>query len=191
MKYLKLFESFGKKLYHGNRKGDFPPEKKRFAGSIFLTSNLEFAKDFAGYDERETFPDGAVWEVSLKPGLKLCNPMDRKVMGELNLKGTIQKMIDDKYIDPVSGTKFNEVSYGFKGYDYVTDKEFDIKDKSEAVYFYLWRIKNGAWRVIECDPIIKSIKDSGYDGFIVVERGNENVAIFSEDVIENFVELKE
>lgn len=189
MRYLKLFESFTKKLYHGNRKGDFPPEKKRFAGSIFLTSNLEFAKDFAGYDERGTFPDGAVWEVTLKPGLKLCNPMDREVMEKLNLLDTIQKMIDEKYIDPVNGTKFNEVSSGFKGYDYVTDKEFDIKDKSESVYFYLWRIKNGAWRVIECDPIIKSIKDSGYDGFSVVERGSENVAIFDESSIERFKKI--
>ena len=59
MKHLqsyKLFESIiSEKLYHGNRKGDFPPEKRRFAGSIFLTNNLEFAKNFAGLDEREEF----------------------------------------------------------------------------------------------------------------------------------------
>jgi hypothetical protein len=189
MKYLKLFESFGKKLYHGNRKGDFPPQKRRFAGSIFLTSNLEFAENFAGYDEKENFPDGAVWEVTLKPGLKLCNPMDRKVMGELKLKGTIQKMINDKYIDPVNDTKFIEVSKGFKGYDPNTDKEFDLTDKSESVYFYLWRVKNGAWRIIESEPIIKSIRDFGYDGFTVIERGSENVAIFDEKSIENFKKL--
>ena len=50
--------------------------------------------------------------------------------------GGIQKMIDDKYVDEASGTKFNEVAgSGFKGYDPDTDKEFDIKDKSESVYF--------------------------------------------------------
>ena len=189
MKYLKLFESFSKKLYHGNRKGDFPPEKRRFAGAIFLTSNLEFAKDFAGFDEKDQFTDGAVWEVNLKPGIELCNPMDRKVMVELNLIETIQKMIDDKYTDPVNGTAFVEFSSKLKGYDPKTDKEFEINGKSEAVYFYLWRIKNGAWRVIEAEPIVKSIKDAGYDGFVITERGSENVAIFSEDSIQNFKKL--
>jgi len=189
MKYLKLFESFGKKLYHGNRKGDFPPHKRRFAGSIFLTSNLEFAKDFAGFDERENYPNGAVWEVTLKAGLKLCNPMDRKTMDELNLKDTIQKMIDEKYVDPVNGTTFLEFSGQLKGYDPKTDKEFEISNKSESAYFYLWRIKNGAWRVIETEPIIKSIRDKGYDGFIVTERGNENVAIFDEKSIQDFKKL--
>ena len=88
MKYLKLFESFGSKLYHGNRKGDFPPQKKRFAGAIFLTSNLDFAKDFAGMNDGNEFPNGAVWEVELKEGLKLCNAKERKVMIDLDLKGT-------------------------------------------------------------------------------------------------------
>jgi hypothetical protein len=59
----KLFESISEKIYHGNRKGDFPPKRKRFAGAIFLTGNLEFAKNFAGFDEREQFTNGAVWEV--------------------------------------------------------------------------------------------------------------------------------
>ena len=186
MKYLKLFESFGKKLYHGNRKGDFPPQKKRFAGSIFLTSNLDFAKDFAGMNDGEGFPNGKVWEVELKEGLKLCNPMERKVMIDLDLKETIQKMILDNYVDQVNGTKFHEVLGGFKGYDPNTDKEFDIEDKSDSVYFYLWRIKNGAWRIIECEPIINQIKEKGYDGFIITERGVENVAIFSEDSIKDY-----
>ena len=190
MKYLKLFESFGKKLYHGNRKGDFPPEKKRFAGAIFLTSNLDFAKDFAGQNDGDEFRNGAVWEVELKSGLRLCNPMDRKVMIDLNLKETLQKMIDDGYQDPVNGTKFHEVSTkGFKGYDPVTDREFDVEDKKDSVYFYLWRIKNGGWRIIETDPVISRIKENGYDGFAVVERGNENVAIFDEESIEDFKNL--
>jgi len=190
MKYLKLFESFGKKLYHGNRKGDFPPEQKRFAGSIFLTTNLDFAKDFAGMnDDDDEFPNGAVWEVELKEGLKLCNPMDRKTMIDLDLKGTIQKMIDEKYIDPVNGTTFLEFSSKLKGYNPDTNEEFEINGKSEAVYFYLWRIKNGAWRVIESGPIIESIKERGYDGFIVIERGSENVAIFSEQSIKDYKKI--
>lgn len=188
MKYLKLFESFGKKLYHGNRKGDFPPQKKRFAGAIFLTSNLDFAKGFAGMNDGDEFPDGKVWEVELKEGLKLLNAKERKVMIDLDLKGTIQKMISDNYVDPVNGIKFHEVSAGkgFKGYDPVADKEFDIGDESDSVYFYLFRIKNGAWRIIECEPIINQIKEKGYDGFIVTEMGVENVAIFSEDSIKGY-----
>jgi hypothetical protein len=192
MKYLKsykIFESLSEKLYHGNRKGDFPPEKKRFAGAIFLTSNLEFAKDFAGFGERDEFPNGAVWEVNLKDGLKLCNPMERETMKKLNLKEVLQSMISDKYVDQTNGTKFIEVSTGFKGYDYDADKEFDITDKSQSVNFYLWRIKNGAWRIIECEPIINKIKESGYDGFFVIEKGSKNVAIFSEDSIKNFEKI--
>jgi hypothetical protein len=109
LKPYKLFESISEKLYHGNRKGDFPPEKKRFAGAIFLTSNLEFAKDFAGFNEKDEFPNGAVWEVTLKDNLKLCNPMEKETMKNLNLKSTLQSMINDKYVDQTNGTKFIEV----------------------------------------------------------------------------------
>jgi hypothetical protein len=76
-----------------------------------------------------------------------------------------------------------------KGYNPDTDKEFEINSKSESVYYYLWRIKNGSWRVIESEPIIKSIRNKGYDGFIVIERGSENLAIFSEDSIKDYRKL--
>lgn len=190
MKYLKsyrLFESSTiEKLYHGNRKGTFPPKRKRFAGSIFLTDNLDFAKNFAGFDERESFPDGAVFEVNLKADTKLCNPMDPTTMVELDLKSVLQEMIDRNYVDEVNGTKFTKVGPGFKGYNIETGEDFDISSTDEAVYHYLWRVKNGAWRVIECEPIISQIKAKGYDGFFVIERGSKNVAIFDESSIENF-----
>ena len=190
MKYLKtyqLFESItSEKLYHGNRKGDFPPEKKRFAGAIFLTSNLDFAKNFASLDEKDEFPNASVFEVKLKSNIKLCNPMDNETMKELDLIKVIQKMIDSNYIDEVNGTKFIKVGNGVKGYNPDTDEEFDITEKEQSVYHYLWRVKNGAWRVVECEPIINQIKAKGYDGFYVVERGSKNVAIFDESSIEKF-----
>jgi hypothetical protein len=188
MKHIALFESFmGDKLYHGNRKGDFPPEKKRFAGSIFLTSNLGLAKNFAGFDEREQFPEGAVWEIKIKSNLKICDPMQVKIMKELELKSILQKMIDDKYEDPTNGKKFiANRGKGFKGFDYDTEKEFDLEDVSQTVYNYLWLIKNGSWQIIECDPIITQIKSKGYDGFMVAEKGSKNVAIFDESSIEKF-----
>ena len=189
MKHIKLFESISEKLYHGNRKGDFPPKRKRFAGAIFLTSNIEFAKDFAGFDERDSFPDGAVWEIKLKPGIKICDPTTTDSVNKLDLKSVIQKMIDDRYVDPVNGTQFKQVGKGFKGYDFETDKEFDIEDESQSVYFYLWRIKNGAWRIIECEPIISAIKFNGFDGFEITERGAKNVAIFDESVIEDYKKI--
>lgn len=190
MRYLKeykIFESIEEKLYHGNRKGDFPPKRKRFAGSIFLTSNLDFAKNFAGFDEREQFPEGAVWEIKLKSNLKICDPMQTKIMKELELKSILQKMIDDKYEDPTNGKKFiANRGKGFKGFDYDTEKEFDLEDVSQTVYNYLWLIKNGSWQIIECEPIISTIKDRKYDGFMVAERGSKNVAIFDESSIEKF-----
>lgn len=186
---FKLFESLNSVLYHGNRKGDFPPKRKRFAGAIFLTSNIEFAKDFAGFDERDSFPDGAVWEIKLKPGIKICDPTTTDSVNKLDLKSAIQKMIDDRYVDPVNGTQFKQVGKGFKGYDFETGKEFDIEDESQSVYFYLWRIKNGAWRIIECEPIISAIKSNGFDGFEITERGAKNVAIFDESDIENYKKI--
>ena len=79
-----------------------------------------------------------------------------------------------------------KIGKGFKGYNPDTDEEFDISDQEQSVYHYLWRVKNGAWRVVECEPIISQIKTKGYDGFYVIERGSKNVAIFDESSIENF-----
>ena len=189
LKSYKLFESLIEKLYHGNRKGDFPPEKRRFAGAIFLTSNLEFAKDFAGLNERDEFPNGAVWQIDLKNDLKLCNPMKINTMKELDLTSVIKKLIDENYIDPTNGTSFIKVGKGFRGYDIKNNKEFDIESTDQSVFHYLWRIKNGAWRIIECDPIISKIKSKGYDGFIVTERGSKNVAIFDEKSIQKFEKI--
>lgn len=193
MKYLKsykVFESFSEKLYHGNRKGTFPPKRKRFASAIFLTSDLEFAKNFAGFDERQNFPDGSVWQVILKPNLKICDIMNIDTMKGLNLKSILQKMIDDEYIDSANGKKFKaNRGKGFKGYDYETDEEFDLEDTSQSVFNYLWLIKNGSWQIIECEPIISEIKSKGYDGFEITERGSKNVAIFSESSIENFEKI--
>jgi hypothetical protein len=190
MRYLKTYQIFesitSEKLYHGNRKGDFPPEKKRFAGAIFLTSNLDFAKNFASLDEKENFPNASVFEVKLKSNIKLCNPMLSETMKELDLVTVIQKMIDSNYIDEINGTKFIKVANGTKGYNPDKDEDFDITEKEQSVYHYLWRVKNGAWRIVECDPIINQIKSKKYDGFYVVERGSKNVAIFNESSIEKF-----
>lgn len=174
-------------FYHGNRKGDFPPKLRRFAGSIFLTSNINFAKQFADVDE---FPEGKIFEVILKEGIKLCDPSKPEIMKDINLKNILQNMINNNYIDSSNGTKFMEIDgSGFKGYDYDSDIEFDIKNKSQSVYWYLWRIKNGAWRIIECEPIINEIKKHNYDGFSVTELGNKNVAIFNENNIHSWKTL--
>jgi hypothetical protein len=187
MKHVLLFESFiNDKLYHGNRKGDFPPQLKRFGGCIFLTSDLNFAKNFSGADERSEFPNGAVWEVSLKSGIDICDPVDPKIIKKLNIKSIIEKMIKDKYEDETNGIKFKNVAPGMKGYDYDTDKEFNIEKPEDSIYHYLWRIKNGAWRIIECAPILEAIKKQGYKGFCVTERGVKNVAIFDELSIKKF-----
>lgn len=193
MKYIKsykVFESFSEKLYHGNRKGTFPPKRKRFASAIFLTSDLEFAKNFAGFDERQDFSDGVVWEIKLKSNLKICDPMKPETMKELNLKSILQKMIDDEYVDSANGKKFKaNRGKGFKGYDYESDKEFDLEDISQSVYNYLWLIKNGSWQIIECEPIISEIKSKKYDGFEVTEKGSKNVAIFNESSIDKFEKI--
>lgn len=193
MKYIKtykLFETISSSLYHGNRKGNFPPRRKRFADAIFLTSNIEFAKNFAGFDEREVFPNGAVWQVDLKPNLNICDPTNSETMKKLDLKSIIQKMIDEEYEDPANGKKFkSNRGKGFKGFDYESNQEFDLEETSQSVYNYLWLIKNGAWQIIECGPIISSIKEKKYDGFEVTEKGAKNVAIFNENSILKFKKI--
>lgn len=185
MRYLKKYKIFEavEKLYHGNRKGDFPPEKKRFANAIFLTTNLDFARQFRG--NTSEFPNGGIWQVELKENLNLCNPMDPKTMLRLDILSTLEKMINDKYKDPVNNIEFKPVSKGFLGYDPDKDSEFEISSQSESAYHYLWRIKHGSWRIIETAPIIESIKNK-YDGFYVFERGVKNVAIFDEKMIKSF-----
>ena len=179
------------KLYHGNTKGDFPPNQKRHASAIFLTSNLDFAEAFATDGEPERFPNHGIWEVKLKPGLKIFDAQDNKAVNEMDLKSIIQKLIDDGYVDPIIGTKFFEVSENgkFNGYDYEKNVEFKITDKSQSVYFFLWRLKYGAWRIIECEPIISAIKSKSYDGFQITERGSKNVAIFDVNSILDYKKI--
>lgn len=203
MKYLKFYFNFlnesydysNDNWYHGNRKGDFPPEKMRFAGGcIFLTSNLNFAKGFAGLnDEDEKQPTSSVFQIWLKQGLKICNPFEIETMKELDLFNLIKGMIDNKYKDELGGINFgNELKgEGFKGYDYITNKEFDldVTNKDNWPYFYLWRFKNGSWRLIETTPVIEKIKSKGYNGFIVVEGNNKNLAIFDKNSILKFEKI--
>jgi hypothetical protein len=181
------------RLYHGNKKGDFPPDQRRFAGAIFLTSSLNFAKEFATDGEPEKFPNHAVWEVKLKPSLKIFNAQDNKMVNEMDLKSIIQKLIDSKYIDPVNGTKFSEVplDYSFNCYDYEKNIEFKTKDRSQSVYFYLWRLKHGSWRIIECEPIISAIKSKSYDGFEITETGAKNVAVFDVSSIQTYKKISD
>ena len=116
--------------------------------------------------------------------------MKSEMMKELNLKSLLQKMIDEEFEDPTNGKKFkSNRGKGFKGYDYETDKEFDLEDVSESVFNYLWLIKNGSWQIIECEPIISEIKSKKYDGFEVIEKGSKNVAIFDEKSILNFKKI--
>ena len=191
MKYIKLFESMmWERLYHGNRKGDFPPEKRRF-GAIFLTSDLNFAKNFAGYGERDIFPNGAVFEVELKPGIRIMDMMDTESWEKIGIEKILLDMIDDRYVDPINGSKFLPVSgSGLLGYDPKTGNEFQIQNEKDSIYHYLWRVKHGAWRIIECAPISDKIEELGYDGYYVVERSSKNVAIFKEDSIMNFKKLE-
>ena len=181
------------KLYHGNRKGDFPPapDLRRFAGAIFLTYSLNFAKSFAGCDEPEKFPNRGIWEVKLKPGLKIFDPSDDDMVRDLDLKSIIQKLIDSKYVDPVTEATFKEVNEraGLPGYDSDTNTKFKIQDKSQSVYYYLWRVKNKGWAVIECAPIIEAIKSKSYDGFESIEMEAENVAVFDENSIQGYAPL--
>jgi hypothetical protein len=95
-------------------------------------------------------------------------------------------MIDTGYVDSANGKKFGPRGKGFKGFNPETGEEFDLEDTSQSVYNYLWLIKNGVWQIIECEPIVSAIKNAGYDGFEVMEKGGKNLAIFDEKSIKGF-----
>ena len=117
--------------------------------------------------------------------------MDTKYWGEIGLESILYDMIGKRYIDPVNGSKFFPLKgTGFLGYDPKTGDEFSIQNPEDSVYHYLWRVKNGAWRIIECEPIAGRIKELGYDGYYVVEASSKNVAIFSEDSVMSFKKLE-
>jgi len=132
-----------------------------------------------------------VFEVELKPGIRIIDMMDTKSWEEIGIEKILFDMIDDRYVDPVNGSKFLPVSgSGLLGYDPKTGNEFQIQKPEDSLYHYLWRVKHGAWRIIECAPISDKIEDLGYDGYYVVESSSKNVAIFSEDSIMNFKKLE-
>jgi hypothetical protein len=116
--------------------------------------------------------------------------MDAKSWEEIGIEKILSDMIERRYVDPANGTKFLPVSgQGLLGYDPKTQNEFEIQNEKDSVYRYLWRIKHGAWAIIECAPISNKIEGLGYDGYYVVEGSSKNVAIFSEDSIMNFKKL--
>jgi sugar phosphate isomerase/epimerase len=45
------------------------------------------------------------------------------------------------------------------------------------------------WQIIECEPVVDSIKRAGYDGFEVIEKGVKNLAIFDEGSIKGFSKI--
>ncbi len=101
-------------------------------------------------------------------------------------------MIDENYVDQQTNAKFFKLTNpngDFKGYDYMTGKEFPITETSQSVYFYIWRIKNGGWSIIESAPVINRIKELGYDGFYVVERGQKNLGLFDERNITSYKKI--
>jgi hypothetical protein len=78
------------------------------------------------------------------------------------LSPIIKLLIENKYSD--EGENFKLPAFA--------------KTMDEAIEFYLKRIKNGSWRIIENKYILGYIKRIGYDAILTIERGSENIAVF-------------
>ncbi len=105
---------------------------------------------------------------------------DPEDINSLNaLKPIIRDLIEKKYKDTVTNASFIIPS----GPIYIDGNEITNPSLDDAVNWYLWRIKNGAWRILEGENILNFIRQAGYDAVLTKERGSQNIAVFDPDKV--------
>jgi hypothetical protein len=160
-------------VYHGTASKEkiesFNFSKSNFAKAIFFTDNLDFAYQFAFDDVR----NGSIQEqlLDIKNPFDYANPEHIEELREI-----IRQLVLEGYES--STMKFsNDYPSVFNGKELVQNPNID-----ELVEHYMWRLRNGSWRIIETDRIIDFIAKK-YDSIKITERGGNNIAVFSEDQI--------
>ncbi len=161
-------------LYHGTASKDkienFNFEKSNFAKAVFFTKNIDFAKSFAFDDVR----NGSIQEQVLD----IKNSFDFSNQNHIeDLCPIIHTLVQEGYVSS-TGIKFEN------NLPSITIGEKVIQNPSidDFVEHYMWRLKNGSWRIIETDRVVDYISRK-YDAITITERGNTNIAVFSQEQI--------
>ncbi|MES3005986.1 MAG: hypothetical protein V4664_03510 [Patescibacteria group bacterium] len=160
-------------VYHGTalkeKIGSFDFSKSNFAKAVFFTDNLDFAKQFAFDDVR----NGSVQEqlLNAKNPFDFTNPEHIEEIREI-----ITQLVSEGYKSPTMD--FNNSSPSiFNGNELIQNPS-----QSDFVDHYMWRLRNGSWRIIETDRVVDFISQK-YDSIKITERGSTNVAVFSKEQI--------
>ena len=158
-------------VYHGtahkNKIENFDFEKSNFAQAVFFTKNRNFAENFAFDDSR----NGSVQEQLLD----IKNPFDFSNKEHIQeLRPVIEQLVKEGYKSENTGIVFRndlpQINVG--------DQEINSPSLEDFVNYYMWRLENGSWRIIETDRIIDFISKN-HDSILVNERGVTNVAVFN------------
>ncbi len=165
-------------VYHGSGKDfdKFDDKMSNFRGLIYFTLDKNFAKEFA--KGRKT---GKSIIYHCKLHVKKDKVFDYANTESLNeLKPIIKELIKDKYKDPITNASFIIPNWklSFDG------KEIENPTIDDAVDWYLWRIKNGSWRILEGEKILNFIKEKEYEALLTVEGGTKNIAVFNPEKIQ-------
>lgn len=160
--------------YHGTGAKEkiesFDFAKSNFAGAVFFTKSMDFAKQFAYDDVRNGVVQGQVLDVR--------NSFDFSKEEHIeSIRPIIKTLIEEKY-ESSTGIKFkDDLQLIYNGKKIIENPILD-----DILEHYMWRLQNGSWRIIETDRIIEYISKN-YDSIIINERGSANVAVFSPEQI--------
>lgn len=160
-------------VYHGTaskgkiEKFDF--SKSNFARAVFFTDDLNFAHQFAFDDARS----GSIQEQLLN----ITNPFDYTNSEHIEeLREMIKQLVSEGYESPT--LKFHsKLKSVYDGEKLVENPSID-----DLVEHYMWRLRNGSWRIVETDRIVDFISKK-YDSIKITEKGCNNIAVFSADQI--------
>lgn len=171
-------------LYHGSPKRftSFEKDRSNYRGLTYFTSSRSMAEAFAG---GRGLNEGYIYTVSFTKPLNLFDPSNLENL-EL-LRPIIKSLVKAKFKDTLTGANFNP-----SGTIYLNGQEIIGPTDEQMVEYVMWKVKNKAWRTLEGEQIVEFLINSGYDGLITREGGNDNVGIFNPDLIkiENIEEIK-
>jgi|GEM_PF-1514944 len=163
-------------VYHGTASRekieDFNFSKSNFANAVFFTKDYNFAKSFAF---EEGIRDGLVQEqiLNIRTTFDFSNESHIE-----ELRPIIKELVQEGYKSENTGITFRNNLESIN----IGEKEVQNPSVDDFVDHYIWRLKNGSWRIVETDRIIDHISKK-YDSILVAEKGIQNIAVFSTEQI--------
>lgn len=158
-------------VYHGSHKNfdSFDSGKSNYRGTIYFTTSEHFARAFASDDDDK--PVGFIYHCRLS----VNNPFDPTREDHRDaLRPIMRDLIEQGFKDPLTGASFSIPKFPISP----NGVEIPEPNLEDAVDWYLWRIKNGSWRILEGERVLNHIRENGFDALLTEERGAQNIAVF-------------